>query len=74
MPVRSCGRGVEQSVVDLGLVLRDGKGDEDEDKDNHDGHRVIGDKVAELFQLGDHGAVLVLFHPFIKGKDQGRAG
>ena len=64
-------QGVKQGVVDLGLVLRDGKGDEDEDKDNHDGHRVIGNKVAELFQLGDHGAVLVLFHPFIKGKDQG---
>ena len=64
-------QGVEQGVVHLGLVLRDGKGDEDEDKDNHDGHRVVGNKVAELFQLGDHGAVLVLFHPFIKGKDQG---
>ena len=30
-------QGVEQGVVHLGLVLRDGKGDEDEDKDNHDG-------------------------------------
>ena len=32
------GQGIEQGVVHAGLVLRNGKGDEDEDKDDHDGY------------------------------------
>ena len=66
------GQRIEQGVVDGGLVLRNGKGDDDQDEHHHDGHCVVGDEVAELFQLGDDRAVLVLFHPLIKGKDQGR--
>ena len=64
------GQRVEQGVVHAGLVLRNGKGNKDEDKDGHDGHRMLGNKVAQLGQPGDDGAVLVFFHPFIKGKDQ----
>ena len=64
------GQGVEQGVVHAGLVLRNGKGDKDEDKDDHDGRCVLGNKVAQLGQPGDNGAVLVFFHPLIKGKDQ----
>ena len=64
------GQGVEQGVVHAGLVLRNGKGDKDEDKDDHDGHGMLGNKVAQLGQPGDDGAVLVFFYPPIKGKDQ----
>ena len=65
------GQRVEQGVVDLGLLLGHHKGHQQHKKDDHDGHCVLGNKVAELGQLGNDGAVLVLFHPFIKGKDQG---
>ena len=65
------GQGVEQGIVHAGLVLRNGKGNEDEDKDGHDGRCVLGNKVAQLGQPRDDSAVLVFFHPLIKGKDQG---
>ena len=63
-------QGVKQGVVHGSLVLCNGKGDEEENKDDHDGHRMLGNKVAKLGQPGDDGAVLVFFHPLIKGKDQ----
>ena len=61
MPVRSWGQRVEQGVVDLSLLLSHHKGHQQHKKDDHDGHCVLGNKVAEFGQLGHDGAVLVLF-------------
>ena len=66
------GQGVEQGVVHFGLTLGHDKGDQDQDKDCYDRSSVGRYKVAELGELGDDGAVLVLFHQPVKGKDQGR--
>ena len=66
------GQRVEQSVVDLSLLLGHHKGHQQHKKDDHDGHCVLGNKVAELGQLGHDGAVLVLFDLLIKGQDQSR--
>ena len=66
------GQRVEQGVVDLGLLLGHHKGHQQHKKDDHDGHCVLGNKVAELGQLGHDGAVLVLFDLLIKGQDQSR--
>ena len=47
------GQRVEQGVVDLGLLLGHHKGHQQHKKDDHDGHCVLGNKVAELGQLGN---------------------
>ena len=66
------GQRIEQGVVHFGLTLGHDKGDQDQDKDCYDRSRVGRYKVAELGELGDDGAVLVLFHQPVKGKDQSR--